>query len=108
MSIAKVTYHARGAGAVPRYPDGELVGVLPDQVGNREHVNFTAVPGHGGVQAKQVIAVILADADCGIGVTDGNTAITLAKTRPIRAGVEQAIRIREGQRLGVIADANAL
>ena len=108
MSIAKVTYHARGPGAVPRYPDGELIGVLPDQVGNREHVTFTAVPGHGGVQPKQVIAIILADADCGIGVTDANTAITLVKTRPIKAGVEQSIRIREGQRLGVIADASTL
>jgi hypothetical protein len=108
MSIAKVTYHSRGPSAVPRYPDGELVGVLPDQVGNREHVTFTAAPGHGALQTKQVIAVILADADCGIGVTDGATPVTLAKTRPIKAGVEQSIRIREGQRLGVIADANAV
>lgn len=103
MAIAKVTYHSFSA--APRYNgSGDVIGVLPAQVGDRVSLTFTTTPDHGAVQDSNILARVLSDTDCGIGITGSGVAITLAKTRPIKAGVTEDILIPSGSRLGIIAE----
>jgi len=106
MSTAKVTYH--DVNNPPRYGPGGVMGVLPDQIGDRVHVTFTSTPGYGAAQGDETIAAVLADADCGIAAVALGSSVTLAKTRPVKAGATETIRLRSGQRLAIIADADVI
>ncbi|CDO34029.1 hypothetical protein [Novosphingobium sp. KN65.2] len=103
MASAIVTYHSYSA--APRFAfSDDVIPVLPAQEGDRDTLDFTSAADHGEVVAAPMIAVVLADTDCGLGVTDAEVSITLAKTRPIKANAVDYIFVPEGMRLGVIAE----
>lgn len=103
MATAIVTYH--GSNLPYRYSSGHPVGVVPVQIGAREDLDFTAAAAHGDVQEKPVVAMVMSDTDCGIGITDSETAMALSLTRPIKANIAEAIMVPAGMRLGIIVEA---
>jgi len=103
MPILDVTYHsADGIDPLRRAMADVPIGILPEQLGDSQQLDFTSGVVPGAAQSNGALARFVTDADCRVAVGVG-VAATVANSAKYLAGVEYYLFIPAGARLSVRA-----
>lgn len=103
MPILDVTYHsADGIDPLRRAMADVPVGILPEQIGNSQQLDFTSGAVAGADQAVAVLARVVSDVDCRIAV-GASVSATVANSARYPASFPDYVYIPAGSRLSVRA-----